>query len=108
MRALHSLLDFDEEPKYRKKTKSSTSKSRTKSDHKHEYVDCLLIHNEHPHVGNYCKHCGKIGDIRFFEVELVDGLYRQLDYDEVFELYKHLEQIKIDDMFQKYVPIRSD
>ena len=40
---------IDDEPKYRKKKHSSTSKSSNKSKHKHEYIECLFIHNEHPH-----------------------------------------------------------
>lgn len=79
----------NETPKHRKKKKSSTSKSNTKSRHKHEYVECLLIHHKHPHRATYCKICGKIGDLHFFETEKrEDGLYRQLDYDEVFEMYE--------------------
>ena len=53
-----------------------------------------------------CKICGKIGDLHFFEAEKrEDGLYRQLDSDEVFEKYKDLEKIVIDYIWQKYVPI---
>ena len=102
------IINFidDEEPKYRKKKRSSTSKSTTKSKHKHEYTECLFIHNEHPHRGTYCRLCGKVGDLHFFEVEKTDdGMWRQLDYDEVLEMYKHLEQIKVDDIFQRYIPI---
>ena len=99
---------IDDEPKYRKKKHSSTSKSSNKSKHKHEYIECLFIHNEHPHRGTYCKLCGKIGDMHFFEAEkLDDGMWRQLDYDEVFAIYKHLEQIGIADIFQKYIPMSN-
>lgn len=101
------MEDFDNEiPKHRKKKKSSTSKSSTKSKHKHEYAECLLIHDKHPHRATYCKICGKIGDLYFFEtMKTEDGLYLQLDDDEVFEKYKNLEKIEVDDIFQKYVPI---
>lgn len=103
-----NMID-NEVPKHRKKKKSSVSKSGTKSNHKHEYRECLLIHDTHPHRAAYCKICGKIGDIHFFECEKrEDGLYRQLDYDEVFEKYKDLEKIYIDDIWQKYVPINSE
>ena len=47
-----------------------------------------------------------IGDLHFFEAEKrEDGLYRQLYSDEVFEKYKDLENIVIDDIWQKFVPI---
>ena len=93
-------------PKHRKKKQSSTSKSGKKSKHKHEYKEVLLIHNDKPHWATICKICGNIGDLHFFETESYrDGMWRQLDYDEVFEKYKDLENIVIDDIWQKYVPI---
>lgn len=95
-----------EVPKHRKKTKSSTSKSTNKSKHKHEYIECLFIKGNYPHWGTYCTICGKVGDIHFFEAEKTEkGFYRQLDCDEVFDRYKYLEQIPIDDIFQKFVPV---
>lgn len=99
----------NEIPKHRKKKQSSTSKSSTKSKHKHEYREVLLIHNDRHHWATVCKICGKINDLHFFETEKrEDGLYRQLDYDEVFEKYKHLEKIVIDDIWQKFVPISQE
>lgn len=103
-----SLIEEEksEIPKHRKKTKSSTSKSSNKSKHKHDYKECLFVENEHLHRGTYCKICGKIGDMHLFEaVRTEEGNYRQLNYDEVFEKYKHLEQVHIDDLFQKFVPV---
>ena len=53
-----------------------------------------------------CKICGKIDDLHFFETEKTEqGYYRSLDSDEVFEKYKDLENITIDDIWQKYVAI---
>ena len=99
----------NEIPKHRKKKQSSTSKSSTKSKHKHEYKEVLLVHNDRPHRATVCKICGKIGDLNFFEAEKrEDGLYRQLDYDEVFEKYKDLENIVIEDIWKKYVPISQE
>ena len=96
----------NEVPKYHKKKQSSTSKSSTKSNHKHEYEPCLLIHNGHPHWATVCKICGKIGDLHFFETERTEqGYYRSLDSDEVFKKYKDLDKIVIEDIWQKYVPI---
>ena len=96
----------NEIPKHRKKKQSSTSKSSIKSKHKHEYKEVLLIHNNKPHCATVCKICGKIGDLHFFETEKrEDGLYRHLDYDEVFKKYNDLENIVIEDIWQKYVPV---
>lgn len=97
-------------PKHRKKKESSTSKSKVKSKHKHKYMDCLLIVSEkkRPHKATYCKICGKIGDVSFFDtVHCENGYRRMLDIDEVFEKYKDLEQFNIDDIWQKYVAIRK-
>lgn len=99
----------NEIPKHRKKKQSSTSKSSTKSKHKHEYEPCLLIHNNHPHRATYCKICGKISDLQLFETEPYrDGMWRLLDSDEVYEKYKDLEKIVIDDIWQKFVPISQE
>lgn len=99
----------NEIPKHRKKKKSSTSKSSTKSKHKHEYKEVLLIHNNRPHWTTVCKICGKIGNLHFFETEPYRyGMWRQLDADEVFEKYKDLENIVIEDIWQKYVPISQE
>ena len=99
----------NEIPKHRKKKQSSTSKSSTKSKHKHEYKEVLLIHNNRPHWATVCKICGKIGYMNFFKAEPYrDVMWRQLDYDEVYEKYKDLENIIIDDIWQKYVPISQE
>ena len=99
----------NEIPKHRKKKQSSTSKSSTKSKHKHEYKEVLLIHNDRPHWTTVCKICGKIGDLHFFEAEKVEqGYYRSLGSDEVYEKYKDLENIVVEDIWQKFVPISQE
>lgn len=96
----------NEIPQHKKKKKSSVSKSREKSTHKHEYIECLLVCKGHPHHATYCKICGKVGNVAFFESEKTErGFYRTLDCDEVFEKYKDLEKIAVTDIWQKYVPI---
>jgi hypothetical protein len=100
------MMDNGEIPKYRKKKKSSTSKAKMKADHQHEYVVCLFVENGYPRRGTYCKVCGKIGNIAFHEVQrLPDGCFRVMDDDEVFEMYKDLEQIEIESVFQRYINI---
>ena len=99
----------NEIPKHRKKKQSSISKSSIKSKQKHEYKEVLLIQNNRPHWATVCKICGKIGDLHFFETEKAEqGYYRSLDYDEVFKKYKDLENIVIEDIWQKYVSINQD
>lgn len=100
------MENYDEIPKYRKK-KSSKSKSANKSDHKHQYKDCLLVDEEnHPHKAQYCKICGKINNIIFFESEKIGGgFHRMLTDNEVFQKYKDLEQFQIKVKWDKYVSI---
>ena len=94
----------DEIPKYRKK-KSSVSSASKKSKHKHIYKDCLLIMENGPHKAQYCTICGKIGNIEFFETEKVNGGYRMLTDDEIYDKYKNIEKIEIESIFQKSVAI---
>lgn len=104
-------MDFDNEiPKHIKKKKSSVSKSKEKSKHRHEYIDCLLIEDDgKPHKATYCRICGKVGDIKFFETEKTNhGTYRMLNAEEVFEKYNDLHQIHINDIFQKYVSVCTE
>lgn len=98
---------YEDIPKYQKKKESSTSKSDSKSKHKHDYSkECLLISDNHPHHAIYCNVCGKIKNIAFWETERTnEGYYRTLNNDEVYEKYKDLEKIYVDDIWQKYVPI---
>lgn len=103
------MSNYEEIPKHRKKKDSFTSKSSSKSKHKHDYSkECLLITNDdnHPHYATYCSICGKIENVKFFESEKEDsGYYRILDVEEVYEKYKNLEKIYLDDIWQKYIPI---
>ena len=101
-------MDNNEIPKYRKK-KPSKSKSAIKSDHKHQYDDCLLVDGEnHPHKAQYCKICGKINNVKVFETEREDGgFYRMLTFDDVFEKYQRLKKFKGRDIWAKYVSIRE-
>lgn len=108
MQGLQEAVEIEqaEVPKHKKKAKSSTSKSNNKSKHKHLYEECLFIEDGHPHWGTYCSVCGKIGNVHFLESEKMDnGMWRALDYDEVYEKYKPLEQIQVDSIFQKFVPV---
>ena len=62
-----------------------------------------------PHKGTYCRICGKIGYISFFELEEFESkFWRILDTDEVFEKYKDLEKIYIEGVFQKYVVLDNE
>lgn len=99
-------MQYEEIPKHHKKKQSSTSSASKKAKHKHLYKECLFIHEGHPHRAEYCSICGKVGNIHFFESEKTEeGYYRQLDYDEVYELYPDLEQIHVHDIFVKHISV---
>lgn len=100
-------------PKYIKKKKSNTSKSKSKSKHKHEYVECLFIVTNlfgklKPCPGTYYKLCGKIDHVNTFCAEKIEGVYHSLSDEEIYEKYKHLNKVYIDDIFQKYAPLSHD
>ena len=95
-------------PKYRKKKESNTSKSNKKANHKHEFIDCLLIDEKHnnPHKSSYCKICGKIDGVCLLETEKTNSGYRKmLSNEEIFEKYKDLPQFRVNSVFDKYVSI---
>lgn len=91
--------------KYKKKKESNISKSKRKSKHKHEYTDCLLIDKDgKPHKAKYCKICGKINDVKFFETKRLDNnRYLMLEDEENFEKYKYLEKFYVNTVWDKYV-----
>ena len=95
--------------KYIKKKDSSTSKSKYKSKHKHKYIDCLLIEKDRPYRSKVCEICGKIGDVIFFETKEY-GLHSRIMMtdEEVFEKYKDLKQIEVNDIWDKYVNIKRE
>lgn len=103
-----SAMEEAEVPRHKKKKLSSISKSRTKAKHKHRYKECLFNKDGERHKGKYCTICGKIGDIDLFNMERMSGgCWRQMSETEVLEKYKHLEQVEVEDFFQKFLVIRS-
>lgn len=97
--------------KYKKRKESNVSKSKRKSNHKHEYKDCLLIDKDNrSHKGKYCKICGKINDLIFFETKKLEYskyLTLTLTNEEVYEKYKNLEKFYVDSIWDKYVVLNT-
>ena len=99
----------DEVGKYLKKKESDVSKCRLKSRHKHEYIECLFVLYNHYHRGSYCKLCGKIRNIMFFEVDRSTGRFGGFLSDEdILGLYGHMEKIYIDSYDDKYIPVSKN
>lgn len=61
-----------------------------------------------PCPGTYCKLCGKIDHVNTFCAEKIEGVYHSLSDEEIYEKYKHLNKVYIDDIFQKYAPLSHD
>lgn len=61
-----------------------------------------------PCPGTYCKLCGKIGHVKAFCTEKIEGVYHSLSDEEIYKKYKHLNKVYIDDIFQKYAPLSHD
>ena len=96
----------NEIPKYIKKKDSSVSKSKHKSKHKHEYEDCLLVVDGYTHKSEYCKICGRIGRIKFFESKRTkEGFLTFLNKQEIYDKYKEFEIKEINNFSDKYVSL---
>ena len=97
------MKDYDSDiPKYKKK---SSTKHIPRSDHKHNYGDCLLVDNENrPYKAKYCIICGKIKGLEFWQtVKRDDKTYLQLDSNEVFKIFADLPTFKVVSCWDKYV-----
>ena len=96
----------DEIPKHIKRKKSNVSSSKSKSNHKHTYVNALFINaDEKVYKGRYCSICGKINDMNVFTTERKDGYYHVLTSEELLDKYPEYERKAIDSYDQKYVTL---
>lgn len=93
--------EYDEIPKYRKRKNSKSSKA----NHKHKYEKCLFDIDGRLHVGKFCKICGKIGDIEFFQcIKDTESRYsRLMTNEEVEDKFKELPKFKLQNICQKYI-----
>lgn len=118
------MNDFEEISVYKKKKASNVSKSKKKSNHKHDYQECLIEYPLENYLKNdqfkekvsvcnatYCKICGKLNDSKFHNAikewneSLNHFVYRSLTNEERKEQYKDLPYFKIKTPFQDYIPI---
>ena len=104
-------------PRYRKR---SNKKAPAKSNHKHEYVNCVydvptlrfeqtrgFLPTTRTAIGTYCKICGKVGDIydhTWFSVSNTwPPQWSNKAEQEFEESTRTLPRFKLDDLFQKFV-----
>ena len=97
------MKDFNDEiPKYKKK-KNKTVK---KSNHKHEYKQCLLYVDEIEDyvLADYCIHCNKIYNMYVIS-EKVEGsnFERGLTKQEKLKKYKNLTIKRVGKLSDKYL-----
>ena len=97
-----SRIYDDEIPKYKKK-KNKTVK---KSNHKHEYKQCLLYVDEIDDyvLADYCISCNKVGNIYVIS-EKIEGsnLERGLTKKEKLKKYKNLTVKRVEKLSDKYL-----
>ena len=87
------MKDFNDEiPKYKKK-KNKTVK---KSNHKHEYKQCLLYVDEIEDyvLADYCIHCNKVGNIY---------VTPKMTKQEMLKEYKKLTVKRVQKLSDKYL-----
>ena len=104
-------MDSNEIPKYRKKS----HKSSKKSDHKHEYQECLLrtkcsLPKEYYYYhATYCVKCGKILNWSMFECkEKVGNCVVMMSNEELHQKYKHLITFGVNSEWDKYVVLGGE
>lgn len=119
------MIKEQEIPTYRKSINSNVSKSRRKTDHKHNYEECLIQYrspyfdkeNIFTHLASYCTICGKLGpkfkgekSIVTDYKEIIDSpigkVIRVLSGEELYKRYKDaLPIFFLKDISDKYVPL---
>lgn len=122
------MIQENEIPKYRKSTKSNISKSNRKSNHKHQYEECLVQckfdflgeNNILTSLCNYCTICGKLGDRFDEDKSIVNDYVKRIDTsvgrgyqimksEALYEKYHDkMPVFFLGDYFNKYVPIDKD
>lgn len=106
-------------PRHRKR---SNKKTPTKSDHKHEYANCVydvptlrfeqsrgFLPTTRTAIGTYCTICGKVGDVYsrswFSQVNTWPPQWSNEAMQEFDEETRTLPRFKLDDIFQKKVQL---
>ena len=103
--------DINEIAKHRKK-KNNSSKSDKKSDHKHEYQDCLLMckynwsDEYYVHKDQYCIVCGKI-NAHYYQAfgEYVQDIDK--DNDTIITKYPNLPVFHLQKYTDDYVNLQE-
>lgn len=76
-----------------------------KSNHKHIYNECLLETKEHIFRAEYCKICGKIKQIYFFEIiPSENGMYsiwKSYSKEEMKNIFYGLPIFEINDIYKE-------
>ena len=87
-----------DEPKYVKKKKKKKIK---KSNHKHQYEECIFRIEKYTNLnlgeyfnGTYCPICGRIGDVDITLTKV--------------ELHENLPIFEINSVFDKFIPFLGD
>lgn len=95
--------------KYKKKKMSNTSKSKCKSNHKHQNVECLFREDKTKRLflGTYCCICGKVYNI-VLPTENSESFSRLLKEDEILNKYSNYDIHEINNIWQKYISLLQE
>lgn len=96
--------DIEEIPKYKKRSKGSTSQAEYEAKHKCQYKECILIYEGRPYKASYCIICGKVRDWDSFK-EKTDYGYWLLPDKEIFNRYNYLEKFEVDNLFTRKLQV---
>lgn len=113
------MIDYlENDTKYLKKKESSTSKSSEKSNHKHEYKQCLIVSKDYFYPDydqvtpyHYCTVCGKIKSVKGSDERAVkEGTrYRLLHTSEIIKRYKNRPCFRVEPPFgAKKIDLEKD
>lgn len=107
-RYIMNNIDNNEVAKHRKKSKY---KGEKRANHKHVYVEALADLKGSYHRLTHCTICGRINDKYIFEtIPIEDNINgrRLLTNEEVYEKYKHLPRVTLNELDDKYVTLVTE
>ena len=100
------MIQENESPKYRKQKESKVSKSKKKSNHKHQYEECLVQcqfdflgdNNIFTSLRSYCTICGKLGDRFDEDKSIVKDYVKRIDTS----VGRGYQVMKSEELYEKY------
>ena len=99
------VIDFLEEEEFFYQAKRKRKKTHKKSDHKHEYENCLIKDEKWHCLVGVCKHCGRIGKINRKDLEKFSDV--SLSFQGVFLFFSEVNEDFLAFCKEKYLVIET-